>query len=53
MASAVLAFPRGNPVLFTESLEGVQKTSAVILSALETPAVGATEEPETDMAEAS
>jgi hypothetical protein len=38
----------GNAALLTESLEVIQKTSAVILSALETPAVEevTTEEPE-------
>jgi hypothetical protein len=40
----------GNVALLTESLEVIQRTSAVILSALEKPAVEATEEPETDMA---
>jgi hypothetical protein len=34
-------------------LEVIQKTSAVILSALEKPSAEATEEPETDMAQAS
>src|SRR5580704_16324973 len=43
----------GNAALLTESLEVIQKTSAVILSALEKPAAEATEEPETDMAQAS
>ena len=43
----------GNAVLLTESLEVIQKTSAVILSALEKPAAAATEEPETEMAQAS
>jgi N-terminal domain of anti-restriction factor ArdC len=42
----------GNAALLTESLEVIQKTSAVILSALEKSAE-ATEEPETDMAQAS
>jgi hypothetical protein len=38
----------GNAALLTESLEVIQKTSAVILSALETPAVEeVTAEPET------
>jgi hypothetical protein len=43
----------GNAALLTESLEVIQKTSAVILSALEKPSAEATEEPETDMAQAS
>src|SRR5271163_3496535 len=43
----------GNAALLTESLEVIQKTSAVILSALEKPAAEPTEEPETDMAQAS
>ena len=43
----------GNAALLTESLEVIQKTSAVILSALEKPTAEATEEPETDMAQAS
>jgi antirestriction protein ArdC len=43
----------GNAALLTESLEVIQKTSAVILSALEKPAAEATEEPEIDMAQAS
>ena len=36
----------GNAALLTESLEVIQKTSAVILSALESPAAEAAEEPE-------
>jgi hypothetical protein len=43
----------GNAALLTESLEVIQRTSAVMLSALEKPAAEATEEPETDMAQAS
>ena len=43
----------GNAALLAESLEVIQKTSAVILSALEKPAAEATEEPETDLAQAS
>jgi hypothetical protein len=44
----------GNAALLTESLEVIQKTSAVILSALEAPAVEATDEPEpAELAEAS
>jgi hypothetical protein len=44
----------GNAALLTESLEVIQKTSAVILSALEAPAAEATEEPEpAELAEAS
>jgi hypothetical protein len=43
----------GNAALLTEGLEVIQKTSAVILSALGKPATEATEEPETDMAQAS
>ena len=39
----------GNAALLTESLEVIQKTSAVILSALETPAAEEpTEEPEAE-----
>jgi hypothetical protein len=43
----------GNATLLTESLEVIQKFSAVILSALEKPAAEATQETETDMAQAS
>jgi hypothetical protein len=44
----------GNAALLTESLEVIQKTSAVILSALEAPAAEPTEEPEpAELAEAS
>jgi hypothetical protein len=39
--------------VLTESLEVIQRTSAVILSALEKLAAEATEEPETGMAQAS
>jgi hypothetical protein len=43
----------GNAALLTESLEVIQRTSAVMLSALEKPAAEATEEPETDITQAS
>jgi hypothetical protein len=43
----------GNAALLTESLEVIQKTSAVILSALENTAAEAAEEPEPELAEAS
>ena len=43
----------GNASLLTESLEVIQKTSAVILSALESPAAEAAEEPEPELAQAS
>jgi antirestriction protein ArdC len=43
----------GNAALLTESLEVIQKTSAVILSALESPATEAAEEPEPELAQAS
>lgn len=44
----------GNAALLTESLEVIQKTSAVILSALETQAAEPTEEPEpAELAQAS
>lgn len=43
----------GNASLLTESLEVIQKTSAVILSALESPTAEATEEPEPELAQAS
>ena len=43
----------GNAALLTESLEVIQKTSAVILSALESPAAEAAEEPEPELAQAS
>ena len=43
----------GNTARLTESLEVIQKTSGVILSALEKPAAEATEEPQTDMAKVS
>jgi len=43
----------GNAALLTESLEVIQKTSAVILSALENPAADATEEQEPELARAS
>jgi hypothetical protein len=43
----------GNSALLTESLEVIQKTSAVILSALETSTAEATEEPEPALAQAS
>ncbi|MGB6691400.1 MAG: ArdC family protein [Terracidiphilus sp.] len=43
----------GNAALLTESLEVIQKTSAVILSALENPATDATEEQNPGLAQAS
>lgn len=43
----------GNASLLTESLEVIQKTSAVILSALESPAAETAEEPEPELAQAS
>jgi antirestriction protein ArdC len=43
----------GNASLLTESLEVIQKTSAVILSALESPAAEAAVEPEPELAQAS
>jgi hypothetical protein len=43
----------GNAALLTESLEVIQKTSAVILSALESPAAAPTTEAETELAQAS
>ena len=43
----------GNAALLTESLEVIQKTSAVILSAIENPAAESAEEPEPEMARAS
>jgi hypothetical protein len=42
----------GNAALLTESLEVIQKTSAVILSALENPATDATEEQDPGLAQA-
>jgi hypothetical protein len=43
----------GNASLLTESLEVIQKTSALILSALENPAAETAEEPEPELAQAS
>ena len=43
----------GNAALLTESLEVIQKTSALILSALESPAAETAEEPEPELAQAS
>jgi hypothetical protein len=43
----------GNAALLTESLEVIQKTSAVILSALESSATESTEKPESELARAS
>ena len=43
----------GNAALLTESLEVIQKTSAVILSAIENPASDAAEESEPELAQAS
>jgi hypothetical protein len=43
----------GNAALLTESLEVIQKTSAVILSALESTATETAEEPEPELARAS
>jgi antirestriction protein ArdC len=43
----------GNAALLAESLEVIQKTSAVILSALESPTAEPAEEPEPELAQAS
>jgi hypothetical protein len=43
----------GNAALLTESLEVIQKTSAVILAAIENPAAETDEEPEPELAQAS
>ena len=43
----------GNAALLAESLEVIQRTSAVILSALETPAAEETQEAEPELAQAS
>jgi hypothetical protein len=43
----------GNAALLTESLEVIQKTSAVILSALENPTEKAASEAEPELAQAS
>jgi antirestriction protein ArdC len=43
----------GNVALLTESLEVIQKTSAVILSAIENPEAETAEEPEPELAQAS
>jgi hypothetical protein len=43
----------GNAALLTESLEVIQKTSAVILAAIENPATETAEEPEPELAQAS
>jgi len=43
----------GNAALLTESLEVIQKTSAVILSAIENPETETAEEPEPELAQAS
>jgi hypothetical protein len=43
----------GNAALLTESLEVIQKTSAVILSAIENSAAETAEEPEPELAQAS
>ena len=43
----------GNAALLTESLEVIQKASALILSALESPAAETAEEPEPELAQAS
>jgi antirestriction protein ArdC len=43
----------GNASLLTESLEVIQKASALILSALESPAAETAEEPEPELAQAS
>ena len=48
-----IALYHGNAALLTESLEVIQKTSAVILSALETPPHGVAEQPEPKLAQAS
>jgi antirestriction protein ArdC len=53
-ASTYIQLYAGNAALLTESLEVIQKTSALILSALENPAEKATTpEPEPELAEAS
>jgi len=43
----------GNAALLTESLEVIQRTSALILSALETPRAEGAQEAETELAQAS
>jgi len=43
----------GNAALLTESLEVIQKTSAVILAAIEKPTEETAEEPEPELAQAS
>ena len=43
----------GNAALLTESLEVIQKTSAVILAAIENPAAETAEEQEPELAQAS
>ena len=43
----------GNAALLTESLEVIQKTSAVILAAIENPTAETAEEPEPELAQAS
>ena len=43
----------GNATLLTESLEVIQKTSALILAAIENPAADADEEPEPELTQAS
>ena len=43
----------GNASLLTESLEVIQKTSAVILAAIENPVAETAEEPEPELAQAS
>ena len=43
----------GNAALLTESLEVIQKTSALILSAIESPAAETAEEQEPELAQAS
>ena len=43
----------GNAALLTESLEVIQKTSALILAAIENPAAETAEEPEPELAQAS
>ena len=48
-----IALYHGNAALLTESLEVIQKTSAVILSALETPRHEVAEQPEPKLAQAS
>jgi hypothetical protein len=43
----------GNAALLTESLEVIQKTSAIILAAIENPVAETAEEPEPELVQAS